>query len=145
MRHTPKKSTPELLWSVRTLARRIETASKAYRSVYERLTSTTAPIASDRVKTSYTGNREDALLIAGERLQELREEYNRVLQETTAIIADLEDTRFQDILTNRYIIGMSPSASARAMHYSIDWERALHRSALEAFEKAYLVRNGLLH
>ena len=47
----------------------------------------------------------------------------------------MEDERHRAVLTHRYIEGMVPRESAKAMHYSMDWEREIHRNAIEAFKK----------
>ena len=130
-----KFKVPEPLWRAKTLGRRLEIATQSYQAVYWRLTSTTAPLDSERVMGSRHGNREDALLIAGEKRDRLRRQYLQAVETANRIIDLIEDERCQDILTNRYITGMTPAESAKTMHYSVDWERELHRKAIEEFKK----------
>lgn len=134
---------PEILWRAQNLGRRVEVAHSAYQAIWWRLTSTTAQIGSERVTESRRGNREDALLIAGEKLDRLRAQYQRAYLEATEIIEQIEvpgkrqrTADLQDVLTNRYITRMSPRESARAMSFSVDYERELHREAIAAFKEA---------
>lgn len=127
---------PDTLWRAKTLAKRVERATEAYQAIYWRLTGTTAPIASERVKTTAMGNRNDALLVAGERRDRLKKLYDEAVQAAYLTINVIEDERYQDILINRYITGMSARDSAYAMHYSCGWERELHQLAIEAYKEA---------
>ena len=128
---------PEPLWRAKTLGQRVERATEAYQAIYWRLTSTTAPLDGERVSSSRIGNREDALVIAGDKRDRLKRQYDRAVSEAMRIIDLLDDERHQDILTLRYVAGLTPAECAKTMHYSASWERELHRDAIEAFKRAW--------
>ena len=81
-----------------------------------------------------------AISIKAEKLERLRKQYDKAVKAASEIIDRLEDERYQAVLTHRYIEIMSPKESAKAMHYSMNWECEIHRNAIEAFKEE--IKNG---
>ena len=62
-------------------------------------------------------------------------EYHNMRRKITLEIEQLSDTRFQEILTDRYIERMSLQEIADEMGYSYAWIKRLHNLALYYFTK----------
>lgn len=138
MEYRYKERIPEPLFKLRRLGASIDIAFMAYKSVFWRLTSTTAPLSADKVLGG-AYNRQEALHASlaqkRERLERLKRQYDEANLIVGRALDAMEDERYINILTNRYISGMKPHESARLLHYSDNWERELHRKALEEFKR----------
>ena len=92
-----------------------------------------APVSGDRVSSTPNHDKFVALPIYKERWERFQRQYDRAVKEASDIIRQIDDTRYQRLLTCRYIEALTPQDTAKAMHYSADRERHLHTEALEAF------------
>jgi hypothetical protein len=126
---------PEPLWQAKKLGQRVDDAYNEYRAVYWRLTNTAAPPMGDKVVGAGGNDMYVSIGIKAEKLERLRRQYDRAVRTASEVISRLEDARHRAVLTHRYIEGMTPKESAQASHYSMDWERTIHREAIKAFEK----------
>ena len=126
---------PEPLWRALKLGQRVDEAYGEYQAVYWRLTNTAAPPMGDKVVGAGGYDMYTSIGIKAEKLQRLRQQYDRAVRAASEIIERLEDARYRAVLTHRYIECMAPKESAKASHYSVDWERTIHREAIKAFER----------
>ena len=77
----------------------------------------------------------DALL--GDQLKDL----TRLRTQALALIDNIRDSRYREVLTNYYVYGLSWPAVATEMNYDLRWVFRLHGRALLAFERVYKTRH----
>lgn len=136
-----RREIPVLLHDARELGRRILVLEEERRALWERLTDCTSDPSQERVSTSPSYGGLDAYAIVNDELKALRARYTHAYTCARNVIAHIrapqyaQADNYRDVLTNRYLTGMTARKSAETMNYSPDYERELHRGALAAFEQ----------
>lgn len=127
----------QALLRIKVLPGKIAAADARARSVYYRLTSMTVQYDRVNVKSSKDPDKMSAFLIANERAEELKAEYNDLLTDVQATLNEMTVDRQAKCLWLRYVEGLDPKLVAVRMHYSSRGERKVHEAALEAFERVW--------
>ena len=79
-----------------------------------------------------------------DRRSELAEKLNSYIERernVSRLISEIQNDNYQIILTRKYLDGLSLSAIANEMHYTVKWIKVLHLRALQAAEEIYMTGN----
>lgn len=124
------------------------------RDAYRRSIALSAQLERYRELATRATGRMDALRVSGtsqrskvetyvlelvEAQAKIEEEIHHLLewtQEAEALIAQLEDSRMQDVLRMRYLCALDWEEVAQRQHYTLRWVHKLHREALAQLEGA---------
>lgn len=131
----------QYLRQLRKLERNIRILTEEIEQRRSSLTSTSAPIAGDKVQTSPGGDR-FADLIAALADIELQQEtligiYHSMRAEMVNQILSLDNDMQVTVLRSRYLLGKSLRIVAQETHYSYERICHIHGEALAAFTKKY--------
>lgn len=131
----------QYLRQLRKLERNILILTEEIEQRRSSLTSTSAPIAGDKVQTSPGGDR-FADLIAALADIELQQEtligiYHSMRAEMVSQILSLDNDMQVTVLRSRYLLGKSLRIVAQETHYSYERICHIHGEALAAFTKKY--------
>lgn len=131
----------QYLRQLRKLERNILILTEEIEQRRSSLTSTSAPIAGDKVQTSPGGDR-FADLIAALADIELQQEtltgiYHSMRAEMVNQILSLDNDMQVTVLRSRYLLGKSLRIVAQETHYSYERICHIHGEALAAFIKKY--------
>lgn len=126
---------PEPLWIAQKRGQDLKDAWQEYKYLFEMLTGTSAPPMGDRIVGTRVHDKFASLCSKGEKLERMQKRFDKAVRTASETIDRLPDERYRKVLKARYIMGMTPRESAKANHYSVDWERSIHREAIKAFEK----------
>lgn len=131
----------QYLRQLRKLERNILILTEEIEQRRSSLTSTSAPIAGDKVQTSPGGDR-FADLIAALADIELQQEtligiYHSMRAEMVSQILSLDNDMQVTVLRSRYLLGKSLRIVAQETHYSYERICHIHGEALVAFTKKY--------
>lgn len=131
----------QYLRQLRKLERNILILTEEIEQRRSSLTSTSAPIAGDKVQTSPGGDR-FADLIAALADIELQQEtligiYHSMRAEMVSQILSLDNDMQVTVLRSRYLLGKPLRIVAQETHYSYERICHIHGEALAAFTKKY--------
>lgn len=127
----------QYLKQIQTLHQNIIVLTEEIEERRTKLTSTAAPVLSDRVQTSHHGDVfADMMAALADRevfLEEMIYTYTELRDRLVAQILELEDGVQSRVLYERYVLNKQWQQIADEMHYSIQRIFQIHGNALTAF------------
>lgn len=130
------------LWRVRDAERELKRLEEEYEQVKADILHTKAmEYDKDKVSRYRIGDLSDAIIVLEGYAARIGAQWGKIIalrEDAKARIDQLQDGRYRDVLTRRYLQGQSFEAIAVGMGFDYRWTRRLHNKALDRFQKLTL-------
>ena len=130
------------LWRVRDVERELKRLEEEYEQVKADILHIKAmEYDKDKVSRYRIGDLSDAIIVLEGYAARIGAQWGKIIalrEDAKARIDQLQDGRYRDVLTRRYLQGQSFEAIAVGMGFDYRWTRRLHNKALDRFQKLTL-------
>ena len=130
------------LWRVRDAERELKRLEEEYEQVKADILHIKAmEYDKDKVSRYRIGDLSDAIIVLEGYAARIGAQWGKIIalrEDAKARIDQLQDGRYRDVLTRRYLQGQSFEAIAVGMGFDYRWTRRLHNKALDRFQKLTL-------
>mgnify|MGYP000843586315 FL=1 len=139
---TDTRQAKAYLWRVRDAERELKRLEEEYEQAKEDiLTLKALEYDKDKVSRYRIGDLSDAIIALEGYAERIGAQWGKIIalrEDAKARIDQLQDGRYRDVLTRRYLQGQSFEAIAVGMGFDYRWTRRLHNKALDKFQKLTL-------
>lgn len=139
---TDTRQAKAYLWRVRDAERELKRLEEEYEQVKADILHTKAmEYDKDKVSRYRIGDLSDAIIVLEGYAARIGAQWGKIIalrEDAKARIDQLQDGRYRDVLTRRYLQGQSFEAIAVGMGFDYRWTRRLHNKALDRFQKLTL-------
>ena len=126
------------LWRVRDAERELKRLEEEYEQVKADILHIKAmEYDKDKVSRYRIGDLSDAIIVLEVYAARIGAQWGKIIalrEDAKARINQLQDGRYRDVLTRRYLQGQSFEAIAVGMGFDYRWTRRLHNKALDRFQ-----------
>jgi len=130
------------LWRVRDAERELKRLEEEYEQVKADILHIKAmEYDKDKVSRYRIGDLSDAIIVLEVYAARIGAQWGKIIalrEDAKARINQLQDGRYRDVLTRRYLQGQSFEAIAVGMGFDYRWTRRLHNKALDRFQELTL-------
>ena len=130
------------LWRVRDAERELKRLEEEYEQVKADILHIKAmEYDQDKVSRYRIGDLSDAIIVLEVYAARIGAQWGKIIalrEDAKARINQLQDGRYRDVLTRRYLQGQSFEAIAVGMGFDYRWTRRLHNKALDRFQELTL-------
>ena len=130
------------LWRVRDAERELKRLEEEYEQVKADILHIKAmEYDKDKVSRYRIGDLSDAIIVLEGYAARIGAQWGKIIalrEDAKARINQLQDGRYRDVLTRRYLQGQSFEAIAVGMGFDYRWTRRLHNKALDRFQELTL-------
>ena len=130
------------LWRVRDAERELKRLEEEYEQAKSDILHLKAmEYDKDKVSRYRIGDLSDAIIVLEGYAARIGAQWGKIIalrEDAKARIDQLQDGRYRDVLTRRYLQGQSFEAIAVGMGFDYRWTRRLHNKALDRFQKLTL-------
>lgn len=136
------KQAKAYLWRVRDAERELKRLEEEYEQAKSDILHLKAmEYDKDKVSRYRIGDLSDAIIVLEGYAARIGAQWGKIIalrEDAKARIDQLQDGRYRDVLTRRYLQGQSFEAIAVGMGFDYRWTRRLHNKALDRFQKLTL-------
>ena len=136
------KQAKAYLWRVRDAERELKRLEEEYEQAKSDILHLKAmEYDKDKVSRYRIGDLSDAIIVLEGYAARIGAQWGKIIalrEDAKVRIDQLQDGRYRDVLTRRYLQGQSFEAIAVGMGFDYRWTRRLHNKALDRFQKLTL-------